>query len=79
MKIESGHPVTKDIAPVEGNSVRFVTDDGRTMLEVIIGKDKRSIEILGIETTKIDGVLYGTTLQIEPRASNSVVIRPAVY
>jgi hypothetical protein len=46
--------------------VRFVTDDGRTMFEVHIGQDGRSIEIRGV---------HNSSLVACPNASNSLTIR----
>ena len=79
LHIESGHSVTADVKQVAGKSVRFVTDDGRTMFEVRAGDDGRSIEVRAVEVTKHDGVLYDGTLQIEPRGANGVNVRTAKY
>jgi hypothetical protein len=60
MRIESGHLMMNDVAEVAGDSVRFVCDDGRTMFEVRIRKDGRSLEVRGVDTAIVNGVLYGT-------------------
>ena len=79
LHIESGHPVTADVEQVAGNSVRFVTEDGRTMFEVRAGDDGRSIEVRAVEVTKHGGVIYDGMLLIEPRSANGVNLRTAKY
>ena len=74
LKIQSGHPVTDDVQDVEGQFVRFMTEDGRAMFEVHAGKDGRSIEVRAIQATKVDGVIYDTILNICPKSSNAVDI-----
>lgn len=77
LKIETGH--IKDIIAVPGNAVRFVAEDGRTMFEVTCGKDGTSIEVRAVELCRVQGTLYDTHLCIEPKVTNSVVIRTRVY
>lgn len=79
LRIESGHPVTSDAAPVPGDRVRFMTPDGRCMFEVRVGDDGRSIEVHGVETARVDGVLYSETLLVQPCAWNSVNITTKEY
>lgn len=79
LHIESGHPYMADVKNVAGNFVRIVTEDGRTMFEVTVGKDGRSIEIRGVECCKVDGAIYAEQLSIQPNSSNSVTIRPVLY
>ncbi len=79
LRIESGHPVHGDVAPVLSDMVRFITEDGRAMFEVAVGMDGRSIEVRSVETTKVDGVIYDTTLEITPRATNLVIVRTERY
>lgn len=79
LHIESGHPYMADVKNVSGKFVRIVTEDDRTMFEVTIGKDGRSIEIRGVSMTKVDGAIYTEQLSIQPNSSNSVTIRPVLY
>lgn len=78
LHIESGHPVIGDVAKVDGNFVRFVTDTGRVLFEVRIASD-RSIEVRAIEMTKIDGKLFDARVLVSPAYSNSVIISTAQY
>jgi len=79
LHIESGHPVMADAQRVSGDKVRFVTDDGRTMFEVGVGRDGRSIEVRGVETTKHDGQIYDCWLLLQPGSSNAVTVRTVRY
>lgn len=79
MKIETGHSVSKDVQLVDSDRVRFVAQDGRTMFEVVAGKDGRSIEIRGVDVCQVDGVLYSDAIELRPRAANTVVVRAAEY
>ena len=69
LHIETGHPITNDVDILAAKGVRFVTDDGRTMFEVHIGQDGRSIEISGVRAS----------LVACPNASNSLTIRTLPY
>lgn len=79
LHIESGHVYNADVCEIKGSTVRFVTEDDRTMFEIRLGKDGRSIEIRGVEATKVDGRIYVEQLSIQPNSSNSVTIRPVLY
>lgn len=79
MHIETGHPVTKDVEPVNGHAVRFIAEDGRCMFEVRCGKDGRSLEVSAIDTCKVDGRLYSSSLAICPNAANSVRVETKLY
>jgi hypothetical protein len=79
LHIETGHPVTKDIQVLPVKDVRFVTDDGKTLFEVSIGKDGRSIQIRGVDVTKVGDMLYGSSLAACPEALNSLSIRTLPY
>lgn len=79
LHIESGHPVMADARRVSGDKVRFVTEDGRTMFEVGVGRDGRSIEVSGVETTKHDGQIYDCWLLVQPIGANRVTIRTVKY
>lgn len=79
LHIETGHPITKDVQALPARGVRFVTDDDRTMFEVHIGQDGRSIEVRGVDVTKVGDMLYGSSLAACPNASNSLTIRTLPY
>lgn len=79
LKIETGHPVSGDVKPVEGNRIRFVAEDGQTMFEVTAGKDGRSIEVRAVDTCRVDGVLYNGIIEIHPLCGNSIEIRTQKY
>jgi hypothetical protein len=79
LHIETGHPITNDVDILAAKSVRFVTDDGRTMFEVHIGQDGRSIEIRGVDVTKVEDLIYSSSLVACPNASNSLTIRTLLY
>ena len=79
LKIESGHPVRADVQPVAGTRVRFVTDDGRTMFEVCVGRDGRSIELRAVDTTTHGDELYDIWLLVQPVSANTVLVRTAKY
>lgn len=79
MRIESGHPMMNDVAEVAGDSVRFVCDDGRTMFEARIRKDGRSLEVRGVDTAIVNGVLYGTALCVIPNVTNSITVAAIPY
>lgn len=79
MKIEIGHSITKDVQAVDSDRVRFVADDGRTMFEVVAGKDGRSIEVRGVEVCKVAGVLYSQCIDVRPIVANSVEILARRY
>ena len=74
MHIEIGHSLTNNVRQVDSNCVRFVAEDGRTMFEVTVRKDGHSIEVRGVETCKVDGILYSEALEIRPRVSNCIEI-----
>jgi hypothetical protein len=79
LHIETGHPITNDVDQLAAKGVRFVTDEGRTMFEVHIGNDGRSIEVRGVDVTKVGDMLYGSSLAACPNASNSLTIRTLPY
>ena len=74
LHIETGHPVSADVEQVPGNTVRFVTEDGRAMFEVSCGKDGRSIEVRGVESTKVSGEIYSNLIDVRPNVANSVTL-----
>jgi hypothetical protein len=79
LHIETGHPITNDVDILAAKTVRFVTDNGKTMFEVHIGQDGRSIEIRGVEVTKVEDLIYSSSLVACPNASNSLTIRTLLY
>jgi len=79
LHIETGHPITDDVDILAAKSVRFVTDNGRTMFEVHIGQDGRSIDIRGVDVTKVEDLIYSSSLVACPNASNSLTIRTLLY
>ncbi|KQP36109.1 hypothetical protein [Pseudorhodoferax sp. Leaf274] len=79
LHIEIGHPVTKDVKLIEGKLVRFADENGRTMFEVSIRPDGRSLDVRAVEVTKHDGELYESTLEIRPAAANCVRISTPRY
>jgi hypothetical protein len=79
LRMTTGHPVTKDVQPVDGNAIRFIAEDGRCMFEVLCGKDGRSLEVRGVELWRVDGHLYGSSIAIYPHASNSVRVEGVAY
>jgi hypothetical protein len=79
LHIETGHKITEDAQTIDANGVRFVTEDGRTIFEVDIGEDGKSIEVRGVDKTRVENVLYGSNLAACPNASNSLTIRVCRY
>jgi hypothetical protein len=59
--------------------VEFVANDGRVMFEVLASKDGRSIEVRGIETCMVGGVLYSSMLDVRPVVANVVEVRARPY
>jgi hypothetical protein len=49
------------------------------MFEVHIGQDGRSIEIRGVDVTKVEDLIYSSSLVACPNASNSLTIRTLLY
>jgi len=79
VKIETGHELLKNVAPVNSDTVRFVADDGRTIFEVSIGKDGRSLDVRAVDNCVIGGELYAARLVVAPHASNSASVRVPRY
>lgn len=79
MKIAIGGSFGEEYQDLTTDRVRFVAPDGRDMFEVKIGDDGISIEVRGITSTRIDGVLYREQFNIEPHCSNCVTIRAKKY
>jgi len=80
MKMQTGMKLMKDVKPVDGQAIDFVTDDeGRLAFSVKIGEDGRSLEIRACDSFKVDDVLYDNQIIIEPQVSNSIVIRTRRY
>jgi len=70
MKLEIG---------IKEDRVSFVASDGRIMFEVKPGKDGKSIEVRGVETCLVDGVLYSQFIDIRPIVGNCVQIMVRLY
>lgn len=79
MKIAIGGSFGEPNQDLDTERVRFVAPDGRDMFEVSVGKDGFSIEVRGIASTRVDGVLYREQFDIEPNCSNCVTIRAKKY
>lgn len=80
MKIEiGGFPGKEEEQVLTTDRVRFVAEDGRDMFEVKIGDDGISIEVRGINSTRVEGVLYREQFNIQPNSSNCVTIRAKKY
>lgn len=73
MHIETGHPIQNNAQVLEGvRDVRFTVGD-RTMFEVSIGRDGKSIEIRSVDYVKIDSVAYDRLeMSVKPVAANCV-------
>lgn len=74
LKMRVGHRLLKDVQDVPGKSISFYAEDGRTMFEVTVGSDGRSIEVRGVDNCIVDGVLHSNFFHVVPRAANSVTI-----
>lgn len=74
LHIETGDPVMANNKRVDGDAVRFVTEDGRTMFEVRADKDGRSIEVRSVECTKVNGVVYSSFIDVRPQVANSIKV-----
>lgn len=79
LHIETGHPVTADAKKLAETTVRFVTEDGRSMFEVSACKDGRGIEVRAVEMTKVDGVVYAGLIDVRPNVANSITVRVRPY
>ena len=78
MKVEIGG-FGEPVQQLNTNRLTFVAEDGRTALEMWIGKDGCSLEIRGVSVTKIKGQLYDSRFSVHPVASNGVDIRLTPY
>jgi hypothetical protein len=77
LKIQTGHPVTADVAEVNADCVRFVDENNRTVFEVSSGNG--CITVRAVEFHKVDGVMHEGTLMVLPKQSNSIEIHTPVY
>jgi hypothetical protein len=72
-----GQPTQKTVIP--SDRVRFVSvSDDRVMFDVVANPDG-SLEVRGVDTCKINGVLRSCRLQIEPHVTNSITIKAMRY
>ena len=74
LHIETGHRLTDDVKKLDEAAVRFVTPDGRTMFEVCVGPDGRSIEVRGVENAVVNKVMYSNMLEIHPHFCNNITV-----
>jgi hypothetical protein len=79
LQIETGHPVQGNVKRLTERMIRFVTDDGRAMFEVIACPNGRSIEVRGVGSTKVGGVIYTESLDVRPNVSNSITVMVRPY
>jgi hypothetical protein len=79
LTMKTGHPVMNNERVIEGDSIRFVTEDGRDMFEVAIGSDGSSLEVRAVDACKVDGELHAGVLEIRPKVANAVVLRTPRY
>ena len=79
VKIVTGSEHFGDKKSHEFDRVTFEAADGNSMFEVSIGPDGRSIEVRGIESCKVDKMLFSERLLIEPHMSNSITIRTKAW
>lgn len=59
--------------------IAFLTDDGRTMFEVGIGADGRSLDVRAVDCCHVGGVVYDTRLVVHPECANSITIATKPY
>lgn len=80
MHIETGNTIQNNRRILDGASdVSFVVNN-RTVFEVSIGKDGKSIEIRSIDYVKIDGVVYDhLKVSVRPVAANCVTMSLLPY
>ena len=79
LHFETSHPTSAGVKRVNACAVQIMTEDGRCMFEVLLGKDGRSIEVLGVNSTKVDGVIYTERLDLRLNVSNRITIRVRPY
>ena len=79
LSIVTGHALTGDVKQIEGNSVIFVAEDGRTMFEITAMPDGRTLDIRAVDHCDVAGTIYGTTIVVEPVRSNVVLVRTKEY
>lgn len=79
LRMETGHEMQNNIVVVPGDRIRFVTADNRTMFEVRAHKDGKSIDVRGVDTTKVNGTIYSCSLQVRPGVSNWINVSVVPY
>ena len=71
MKIEAGAYWAGKAINVPGDRVRMIADDGRTAFEIaVVGPD--TLEIRGVDTYKVGGLLMSSSISVRPKVSNVV-------
>ena len=79
MKFITGGSYGIEKKNVEGNTVSVVAEDGRTMFEVILGRDGHSIEVRSFAACKVNGILYDSRMLVQPESASGVVIQARPY
>lgn len=79
LHIEIGNSFQGNVDKVDSDRVRFVTEDGRTMFEVCVSDKPNRIEVRGVESCRIDGVLFSELLTVRPQCANVVKIETIKY
>ena len=77
--METGHPVSADVAQVAGDRIRFVNQDGRCLFEIRIGRDQASIEVRAVDTHKVGDVIHDGVLFIHPISSDLITLSTPAY
>ena len=78
-RIETGSALTDNLKTLDSDTVRFVSDDGRTMFEVSWNTDGKSIDVRGAETSTHNGVLLSERLDLRLRCANVVTVMARPY
>ena len=79
MKLVTGGHYGMEAKDLEDNTVSVVAEDGRTMFEIILGKDGHSIEVRSFAACKVGGILYDSRLLVQPESVSAVVIQARPY
>ena len=79
MKLVTGGHYGIEAQDLEDNTVSVVAEDGRTMFEIILGKDGHSIEVRSFAACKVGGILYDSRLLVQPESVSAVVIQARPY
>jgi hypothetical protein len=77
LHMETGHPVSADVAQVAGDQIRFVNQDGRCLFEIRIQDDQASIEVRAVDTHRAGNKINDNVLVIEPKSCNCITLSSA--